>query len=346
MKLWPTILAYTLAVTACHHSDEGGGGGSGGGGGQNTGGAGAGSSACEQTAPLYCQRYFMCFPEDAQFSYGTEHGCEVDDAMTCHILGTLSDVDKMAVERWAACNRSLSLQACDGFLSRTPLPECAVHAGTRPAGKACVDGSQCVTKFCKVSPAMEPTSPEDLHVCGICAPTPAPGDPCVEWNDCGELACSGGKCTVPQKAGAACADSDGCDTNLVCFEGTCGPPRMAGETCTDFECAIELRCVAGKCAPGVPAGQACTESCECESYNCGNDNVCKEDVPTEPPIAPGRPCTPGGTACQGGSYCDGVSGLCKLYQRMGEPCARNRECAFLLTCQAGQCQPVSDAICQ
>jgi hypothetical protein len=345
MKRWPTILAYTLAVAACHHSDEGGGGGSGGGGGHNTGGAGAGSSACEQTAPLYCQRYFMCVLEDAQLIYGTEQACELDDAMACHILGALPDVSKLAVERWAACNRGLSAQTCEGFLSTQP-PECGFQGGTRPAGKACVHQSQCASGFCKVTPAREPASPDDLHVCGICAPAPVPGDPCLEWNDCGELACSDGQCTVRQKAGGACADSEGCDSNLICFEGTCAPPRTAGQACMELQCAGDLRCVSGQCADGVPVGQACTDWFECQSLNCGDDKLCKADIPTVPPIEPGRPCTPGGALCRGDSYCDDVSQLCKLYQRMGEPCTRNRECVYLLSCQAGKCQPVSDAICQ
>jgi hypothetical protein len=338
MKPWSSVLALAAALTGCQHGDEGGGGG----------GPPVSTAACDQTAPLFCQRFFTCLPDAARFLYGTEQACAIDNATTCRILGTLPGTDKLAIDHLAACNRALSTASCRD-LSATPPTACNYLPGTKAVGQGCIDGRQCASKFCKAVPArMESTSPDDRHWCGTCAPTPAAGDPCVlAWGDCGDaLLCSHGKCTAPQEEGGACTLSDECD-KLLCIEGKCTPPRLAGEPCTHFECASDLRCVAGKCGPGLDNGQPCTDSLECQSFICGDDQLCKEATPM-PAVEPGQPCTPGDhPSCRADSRCDESALVCTPSKQLGEPCTRNRECArYLLTCQARKCQPVTDSMCQ
>ena len=338
MKPGSAVLALAVAQIACHHGDDGGGGG----------GPQVSTSACEEAAPLFCQRFFTCRPDDARFVHGTEQACALDEAMACRILGTLPGTEELAIDHWAACDRALSTVSCEDFISDSRPSECAFLPGTRAVGQGCVQGRQCASKFCKRLPArMESTSLDDLYVCGSCAPTPAAGDPCRAWEDCGyELICSGGKCTALLKEGGACTLSDECD-KLLCIEGKCSRRRMAGEPCTAFECASDLRCVGKTCAPGLDDGQPCTGDFECQSFSCGDDQLCREARPT-PVIEPGQPCAPGGLSfpsCRADSRCDESAHVCTPYKRTGEPCAHTRECASLLTCQAGKCQPITGAMC-
>jgi hypothetical protein len=338
VKTWSAVLALAAAQIACHQGGDGGGGG----------GPQVSTAACEETAPLYCRQFFTCRPDDARFVHGTEQACAIDEAMACRILGTLPGTEALAIDHWGACNRALSTASCDGYLLGTPLSACAYLPGTRAVGQGCIDGRQCVSRYCKRLPArMESPSPDDRYLCGSCAPTPAAGDPCLAWEDCGhELACASGKCTALQNEGGACTLSDECD-KLLCLEGKCSRWRMAGEPCTAFECASDVRCVGGTCAPGLDNGQPCTSAFECQSLSCGDDQLCKERTP-RPAIEPGQPCTlegPSFTSCRADSRCDESAHVCTPYTRAGEPCARTRECAYLLTCQAGKCQPITGSMC-
>src|SRR6185436_12537093 len=175
------------------------------------GGNPAATAACQQTAPLYCQRYFACSPEQAAAAYGTEQACEADDAMACRILGTLPDSDKKGIANWAACNQALATHSCENFSDGFSEGACNLPPGTRPNGQGCLSGVQCASQWCKFPPQPDTATPDDRNVCGTCASKPVAGDPCVEWFDCsGALACSGGKCVEPQAAGGACEDSEGC----------------------------------------------------------------------------------------------------------------------------------------
>lgn len=343
MKSPHCLLAALLLVTACPSSDDGGGGSGG------TGGAGTqpSTAACDQTALLYCRRYFACFPDGAQQVYGSEQACAADDAMACRVIANLPDVEKMSVDHWAACNRALAMLTCEAFDGALATEQaCQPIPGVRPTGQSCVASGQCSSGFCKVPPGPDSAGPDDLAVCGTCTPAPAEGDACTEWYECGDLSCSGGKCTKPQGEGSPCADSVGCKGSLVCIDSKCAQPRQAGEPCTDIECANELRCVDGKCGPGVPDGQTCAEYYQCESWDCGLDGTCAKAAPPPTVLQPGARCGDPGTECRVDGYCEATTHLCTLYKRQGEPCTGNHQCAYWLSCQSGKCQPFNDGLCR
>jgi hypothetical protein len=299
---------------------------------------GASTAACDETAALYCHRYFACYGEDAEPDYGSEQACQAYDATYCRLLGTLPGVDRSSSQRWSACNRTLAALSCEEFSSGAPVEACMWTPGTRPNGQGCVAGLQCTSKFCRFPRLPDSATPDDLNVCGVCAPTPVPGDPCVDGDDCGELACSDGKCIVQQDEDGPCAADDQCST-LVCIDNKCAQPLKAGLPCSGFQCAAGLRCVAGECGAGRAGGEPCVDSSECVSFDCGPDGKCLSVV------EPGQPCSSATGRCRADAFCDDSAKVCKPYRRQGQACAANHECASHLTCQGGRCQPVSDALC-
>jgi hypothetical protein len=293
-----------------------------------------GAAACEQSAPLYCQKLFECYPQDGADLYGTLESCKIADAADCRHLATLPDVSPKSIEAWASCNRALGARSCEQWRFGAPLAECHFPAGTRQMGNACVGSTQCASNHCQVP--LDPSTGNPAE-CGVCAPPPGVGQACNWANNCDfGLRCvetpdvQGGEgCIQPAAEGAACREDDNgpCQGSLVCVQGRCSKPLAAGGACiATFQCDGALRCVNGTCGPALSEGAACASS----DRVCGLGLVCVNGACSKP-LPEGAPCT-GDEQCQG--FCAGdpnatgtiTNGKClgggsEPDARVGEACA-------------------------
>jgi hypothetical protein len=341
------VLAAGLAA-GCHHSAEQPGGGGGGGGGTS-------STACEQTAPLYCQQIFKCSPEAAKYSYGSVEGCQTFDATSCRDLAAKPGASPASIQSWAACNRALAALTCEESQSGGPLEACRFPPGTRKVGEPCSTEVQCASTYCKFA---EDANGTRAGECGVCAPALGVGDDCDDVHFCGfGLVCDGqkcarqspeggacgpqaasvcqgpfvcveGRCTKRLLAGAACTDPFQCDGDLRCIDGVCGESLGAGAPCKDgdYTCGTGLDCIAGKCATVRAGGESCTTDSECQSYNCLGDRALDGTVPNGQCTAGaievdlGEACSPTSPPAGGGS-----AASCRYYAFCDET---TRRCAL------------------
>jgi hypothetical protein len=273
-------------------------------GGPPSGGPGGGLAACDQTATLYCQHEFECFPDSVE-RYGTVEFCAALDAANCRRFAGLSGASPKFATEWVACNRALAAATCDEARFGLVTPACEVTPGIRPQGAGCTAVEQCSTGNCAFD--LDPVtgvSPD----CGICAPLIGEGQPCPGGSWCGhglacdpdaggdatclrlvpegaecggmnrvvcagQLTCIGGRCSRPLPAGEACASDPDCQGDLACRAGRCGPPPKAGDACDPMrdvdDCGLKLYCAMdGACVVRKSTGDACTYDLECASLEC------------------------------------------------------------------------------
>jgi hypothetical protein len=264
---------------------------------------------------------FECTPQAARQQYGTEEDCRKYDDSYCRLFASLPGESSQIVDSWQACNVALTGLSCDALRFGGDVAACKPPAGSRQDGEPCLDNAQCASLRCN---SVDNEAHPELASCGTCAARVAAGAVCEDGAD----ACAPGSvcankiCVVPAAEGAKC-DEGVCQGELVCIEGLCRRPMgvalggacMAADDCVDWF----ADCIAGKCAerPSIARGGAC--------------------------VPPGGATEP--TAfCQGDDYCD-ASKHCVARRYMGEACASNEECGFLLVCEGGKCAPPTDAMC-
>ena len=132
----------------------------------------------------------------------------------------------------------------------------------------------------------ECTGTETYCVDGKCVNYRGEGENCTVYQCKSELKCGeDGLChNIPDKEGATCTESIGCDilSMLYCKDGKCRGFPGEGEECYNSLCKSGLACKDGKCAKLPKKGESCqlTTGCEGSDLYCAPDvisgNVCKE----------------------------------------------------------------------
>ncbi|MEL6340495.1 MAG: hypothetical protein AAFQ65_11340 [Myxococcota bacterium] len=143
-----------------------------------------------------------------------------------------------------------------------------------------------------------------LNTCisGACAVFADVSGACDDSDDCsGNLACTGGRCLVPD--GGTCEGNDAC-VNGACAQGICGPPRAAGEICDagdNTDCASPSTCINERCL--LPDGEACTAPTQCESDCFGGECL----RPRGSSCVASKECEPSTVCLAMGSTCGSAS---------------------------------------
>ncbi|MHB8417814.1 MAG: hypothetical protein ACYDCL_07045 [Myxococcales bacterium] len=171
------------------------------------------------------------------------------------------------------CPASSSYATClDGWCD----PWALVCRAYSDLGGPCAAAGDCHAGYCSLPDAGD----------GVCAPLPAPGQPCG-----------------PQPLSSSCADRDDyCDIPSGSPSGSCTALPENGQPCASFRCATDCYCVVditnpgGICTSLPDGGASCAGVGRClPPYACGSSNVC---------IVPG----PGDAGC--GSSADCASANC------------------------------------
>lgn len=120
------------------------------------------------------------------------------------------------------CEESAGVTTCSGSVSSEPdRGRCFANDGLYCSNGSCAK-EVTVGGLCDSNPACTSDATCDLSV-GICVPLADSGGPCSTSSDCRkELHCSTGVCTPDHAPGEACLDSEECGTGS-CRAGTCSP---------------------------------------------------------------------------------------------------------------------------
>lgn len=289
-----------------------------------------GGRAEEALAPFYF--YDQC--PDAFFSDGSTRTTE----------GTLS------------CAETWKTFPCDQ-LNAGRLPAC-VTDGTRPAGEACLYGSQCASGDCHRVGAL---------TCGACSTRVAPGAVC---DDDGLICpdgyrCEAGTCLenplmpTPVRellpANAECgASSLPCIDDHTCRSDDqnvqrCLPPLPLGEACSSIKnyCEVFLYCSSDERCEMRPAeGEPCGRDV-LSTPVCGHFLECDMADPAGPTCRtpPPRSCSMDAPSCPQGERCclgpECATPICLEIKQPRESCADPRTtCIAGTECRGGWCEPV------
>jgi hypothetical protein len=269
--------------------------------------------------------------------FGNMATCTERYKISC-IKGLEADGTGATVEQTNACAAALAGETCDQFFDGPPVAACAVPAGSRPAGAACITGSQCQSAYC--------AQPADL-LCGVCAPAPQVGDDCSATGDCGYLACgkTSAQCVAYGTAGVACDKDHPCHSSFSCVGsgggqmGTCKLAKtQVGDACEDAATLVPdcnhdlgLRCddTTFKCVNYAYAAAPAS----CGKLN-GGKTLCTGGAECE--IPKGQSAGQCAAPAADGAACDTKS---------GPPCLRPAKCVTGGVGSAGICKVQDAALC-
>ena len=201
-------------------------------------GAGANVSAdkaCTDLAQAQCEKRVGC--TDSIDPAGVNIERTFGDMTVCLAREKLGCMDNLAASgtgsspaRVETCVDAFPTYACADFLGANPPAVCA-PTGSRTAGQPCTFNAQCDSGFC---------ANNKNAICGICAPSPAPGDPCALSN-CGHDQICVATTTLCQNrgdVGSLCDASHPCGVELACAgltgatAGTChAAVTIQGDPC-------------------------------------------------------------------------------------------------------------------
>ena len=240
------------------------------------------------------------------------------------------------------CSHTDNIQPCEDGDSCTTSDVCAggVCVGGE-AGLACDDGNPCTADSCENGVGCN-----HLAVAGICDD----GNPCTDGDHCQDgdceytgatLCADDNPCTADSCDPAigcvfvlhdgACNDDSLCTTGDHCHLGECiASGQLAcndGNDCSDDSCDPQVGCVFTPNQADCDDQNACTTGDHCEN------NVCTFSGAT--PCADDDPCT--------SDTCDPAIG-CVFEQHTG-PCDDDDVCTVGDHCQAGECTPTGQMIC-
>jgi len=300
------------------------------------------NAACADFAYARCTHLANdCSITYAHFRYGNADPVGVcRDVITATCVASIvapgSGSTPTAIE---SCAQVTPKWACSDFINYiNPPPECAPARGALATGAACARDSQCQSGYCQFALGA---------ACGTCAPTPQAGAPCADSSNCGtelNLACetSTNVCVPIVTEGAQCSSTTGtCNSGagLVCSAGTCDVA------------------VSTPSAPCVPNGAGCAfvDGLVCNSALkiCQNVQI----------ASAGQPCgtvNDQTTSCEGDALCLGeegssTPGTCAAFAPAGAPCdlMAGPTCISGLRCvvstdggTSGTCQIPAGAACQ
>jgi hypothetical protein len=270
--------------------------------------------ACTDNATSQCLITDRCNPTALAQAYGTVSACIARVKENCLLVATAPGTG-WTPENMTACAAARNVQSCDGFLkSRVPLRECDIRGSIDDEGP-CRGGAQCKSGYCKPTPG---------EGCGFCVPRAPLGAACANNNDCdGELLCSGNKtCTTPVTVGQPCDTNKPCALGLACLAGTCKAQEGEGKPCDratngNAECdtAAGLYCK-GDVTPNVCAriaAVAATQPCAVpnQEIRCAGSGACVGGVCVAP-SPDGTPCGDAGPDVRCGPLALCVDEKCQL----------------------------------
>jgi hypothetical protein len=356
----------TVAMLSCGGSTDGGGGGGGastdgggGGGGASTGGGGGGGGASTdggwggggapaipidqlpaKIAQMQCGVVQACLGEAYELllpgmDCETMFGRQVEDGDWTNIRKAI-DEGRVVYhgDKAQACLDAWAAMGCDTVVNRAPDICEEALTGTVDDGGDCTVDAECKGRlFCKSD--------------GACP----------------------GKCSALLGEGAACHDSDECESGLACDDTLqkCARPGKKGDACGAGkpDCMLGLLCLgASQTASGTckelsevfsePAGSSCDiehgpwcaigSSCVVESWTAnGPKATCKAPVGTGATCGVGVP-----NQCPADEYCNAdlahgsFTGTCTALPKAGEDCvlmAGMTPCAPYHVCDStGKCR--------
>jgi hypothetical protein len=227
-------------------------------------------------------------------------GPNVDNGGTCY--GSEECVGGACVQNAAGCAGT-----CSGYA---------------PPGAPCVPAGGTPGQTC------DPT----VHYCaGTCQHKKHGGDACAADVECAfDLACVGGKCGDPARAGQGqpCGDAQPtCADGLYCSSaGKCAPRPGRGAACdTQDACSDGLVCIGGACAPWLSAGGACGGA-GCPATESCMGGTC---VAASGPVGIRQSCKSDGD-CAAGLWCQ--NDICQWQAGIGGSCVQSAACAAGLQC--------------
>jgi hypothetical protein len=213
-----------------------------------------------------------------------------------------------------ACVSAVASATCRQ--NQTPSA-CQLPPGTKPAGAACNESTQCQSYSCSMG-----ASGTSSTGCGTCAAAIADGDPC-------------GGTILGQ-----CGQNSACDISLTSGTGTCKAFTYgnAGDTCDGFaaQCSQGLYCDTTKkqCAATLGAGATCTgtEACTWPLICTGTMSL-----KCESPASAGEACS-GDSDCASGLGCSNAvppstTGACGAVTWV----SGGQTCGSLVRCLVGTC---------
>lgn len=233
------------------------------------------ATAIHIQADAVCAKRDECWATSIISFFGGAEGCaERVEAYYSWVSGLPGN--EWDSEAHLACAEAWTSTTCED-LAGAAIPEC-LPAGSRRDGERCNDPHQCASLYCS----------HDGWSCGICAPTPEPGNACSRAWDCGEggLECFAGECVRPRQPGEECDDRAPCRGDLFCSTGQCAPlPSTVGEHCDPtYNCDTwkGLVCDAATeaCVPIAwrEPGEPCGVVTGGEALFCSNQGLCEDDT--------------------------------------------------------------------
>jgi hypothetical protein len=331
---------------------------------------------CRTRALASCLRQVRCL----SLSESSLTDCVARTADTCDQLSFTTGVDagRLAFDgaRAVTCLNDFAAGSCT-----VEPPSCAtVFTGRVPTDGGCVTAAECSeSSFCDIYSGSCPFRCRAFGQLGdgcdffrrcaptlgcyradggseTCQPLKRPGDPCVDFDECGENgACIDSQCVMRRAdAGEPCAVRSGypfCADEYFCRQdpplvegepappGTCQRRAGLGGTCVGSgSCLPSLRCSAvittGLCRARAKRGELCSGYADCEDgLHCSNTSQRCEPYPGD-----GGDCGySGGSSgrCLTGFYCRYNAGDygCERRRAVGEDCdydgvCLSNECEF------------------
>jgi len=267
---------------------------------------------CQQFHEAICDKLDECVPLFNELLFGDVETCAKRQGLTC-TKAMMAPGSTVTPAQARTCIEALDDTTCEQIFYRNTPMSCR-FMGTRAAGLACTDDSQCQSGHCQRPNAT---------MCGMCGMPGGAGADCTEDDDCGQsLICheDDKKCVAPAGTGMACNDAVPCRVGLRCAGGTCMPQlntegadceeeddcnNTLGLFCNPFsnkcsevevagpgedcglvnnevvicrnlaECVTAGGALAGKCGPVAGDGQACDENTPCQEPAECIEDVCK-----------------------------------------------------------------------
>lgn len=299
---------------------------------------GAQSASTQALIKAICNQTQKCSPLEVQIEYG-----DVNNCVTVASVGVTNDLPGLSYTDATIQACADAVNAADCNTAFEDIPACQFK-GTLAEGKACNDSTQCASGYCKTSGQDDPTNP--TADCGVCTARAADGAACTESEGCN----SGSQCDptahtcAPRPAkGAACTPTGPtCTGGSVCIKNVCSDAIADGAPCTatddgsDDGCKQNSQCVSGVCHPVTDFVTVVDVG-----QTCGVD-----------------PTTQKQAICKYSS-CIGAQGLqkCTAFAKSGEPCGDDTagtsvtqtvpDCDPTLACQNGKCVAINATIvCQ
>ncbi len=176
--------------------------------------------ACTDLTNAECSKVDSCASVLGKVVWGDTETCKKQIKGSC-VKAVNAPSTGLTPALAAKCASSVGAVSCSDLLNGPPA-DCQPVAGLLVDGAACVDDSQCQTRYCSVGKGTS---------CGKCGAAPKEGDSCVAQHCAPGYDCKDDKCVKRGATGAECSDAKPCQVQLSCTGGKCGPPATNGQPC-------------------------------------------------------------------------------------------------------------------